>query len=124
MAVNTVKGYVELSADKPLPERGITGIESRVPVVVPGEQVAVLAEALGKILLAEALVHGGIAKVGLSYKSGAGIIVLLFSPVDRDLGFGQVRFLSYVFHHAYISHGSNLSLFSIKKDSPERRADT
>src|SRR5215469_17820487 len=65
MAVHTVVASVELAAHKPLPERWIAGVKRSVPILVPTQHVGVLAEALGKVLLAEALVDGWVSQIGL-----------------------------------------------------------
>jgi len=52
MAVDTVERNIEFAAGKALPERSVAGVERGGPVVVPREQVAIFAEALGEILLA------------------------------------------------------------------------
>src|ERR1019366_2203778 len=56
MAVHAVVRGVDFAAHEPLPEWRITGIERRVPVLVPAQQIGVLAEALREIFLAEAFV--------------------------------------------------------------------
>jgi hypothetical protein len=44
--VHTVVTGVQLSADKPLPERGIAGIKRGMPIVIPGEQISIFLKAL------------------------------------------------------------------------------
>src|SRR5262249_15801170 len=102
---------VQLSADKPLPERSVVGIERGVPVVVPAEQIGVFTVALREIPLAEALVDRGIGKIGLAYKFGAGVVILLFSPMNRNLRFRQFGVLLSFLHHTSFSHRRNLFSF-------------
>src|ERR1700686_3768112 len=66
MAINAVDARVEPATDEPLPERRIAGVQRGVPVLVPREQVRVLLEALGEVLLAEAFADAGVACIRLS----------------------------------------------------------
>jgi hypothetical protein len=59
--VDAVVGGVQAAANEPLPERRVAGVQRRVPVGVPVEQVPVLLEALGEALLAEPLEDGGVS---------------------------------------------------------------
>ena len=55
VAIDAVVAGVELSADEPLPERRVTGVERGVPVLIPVEQFGVFAEAFGEISFAESV---------------------------------------------------------------------
>src|SRR5262249_40114571 len=96
MAVHAVVRRVELPAHKPLPEGRVAGIQRRVPVAVPGEQVGILPEAFREALQAEPLVDRWVRQIGLADESGGGIVVLFFLPVNGDLGLadldGRLRF--------------------------------
>src|SRR5262249_47957391 len=87
VAIDAVVRHIELAADKPFPEGSITGVKRGVPVLVPGEQVSIFPEALGKILFAEPLIDGRISEIGLSDKRRAGMVILFFLPMDGYLGF-------------------------------------
>ena len=58
-----------------------------MPVLIPTEEVGVFAEALRKLIFAEAVKNVGIGKVGLPDKFRRRIVVFLFAPMDRDLRF-------------------------------------
>src|SRR5262249_34581010 len=111
MPVHAVIGDVEFAAHEPLPKRSVAGIERGVPVVVPAEQIAIFTVALREILLPETLVDRGIGKIGLAYEFRAGIVVLLFSPMNRNLRFRQFGLLLTLFHHTSFSHRRNLFSF-------------
>src|ERR1017187_1905485 len=86
MPVHTVVRGVDFAAREPLPEWRITGVERRVPVLVPAQQIGVLPEALREILLAEAFVDVGIGQICLADKFCGRIIVFFLPPMDCDLG--------------------------------------
>src|ERR1700674_862890 len=75
VAVDTVIGGVQPTTDEPLPEGRVAGIERRVPVLVPGEEVGILLEAFGEVLLPESVEE------------------LLFPPMDGDLRLGNLHVL-------------------------------
>ena len=87
--VDAVVAGVEPAPHEPLPKRGVGGVERRVPVLVPVEQVGVLPEAFGKAVLAEALVDRRVGRVGLADEAGRGEEVLLLAPVNGYLGLAQ-----------------------------------
>jgi hypothetical protein len=64
--VDAVEGGVQAAADEPPPERRVAGVQGRVPVGVPVQQVRVLLEALGEVLLAEPFEDGRVGGVCLS----------------------------------------------------------
>src|SRR4029077_12912496 len=68
MTVHAVVTGVELASGIPLPERGVTGIERGVPIVVPAQKVGIFTEAFGKVFFAEALINGTIGQVSLACK--------------------------------------------------------
>ncbi len=91
MPVHAVVTRVQLSADKPLPERGVAGIQRRVPILIPGEQISILLEAFGEILLAKALENIRISGIGLSNKLRRRVVVIFFLPVNCDLSLGDLK---------------------------------
>jgi len=46
--VHAVVTRIDLSADKPLPERRIARVERGVPILIPGQQIGILLKAFGK----------------------------------------------------------------------------
>src|SRR5206468_4161422 len=72
VAVDAVEARIQAPPDEPLPERRVAGVERRVPVRVPVEQVSVLLEALRKVLLAEPLQDGRVGRVRLSDETWRG----------------------------------------------------
>ena len=66
MPVDAVVAGVELSADEPLVVRGVARVEGLGPILVPGQHVAPLPEALREVLEREALVHRGVGEVRLA----------------------------------------------------------
>src|SRR5256712_11357411 len=91
VAIDAVIGGVQLATDKPLPEGCVAGIESRVPVLVPGEEVRVLLEAFGEVLLPESIEDARITCIGLADKSRRRGEVLLLAPMDGDLCLGELH---------------------------------
>ena len=63
--VDAVVRGVQPAADEPLEERRGARIQRRVPGLIPGQQVGVLLEAVGELVLGEPLPDGRIAGVGL-----------------------------------------------------------
>ena len=55
MAIHAVVRSIELPAHEPLPEWRIIGIERRMPILVPTQQVGVFPEAFRKFILAESV---------------------------------------------------------------------
>ncbi len=94
--VHAVVRGVDLAAHEPLPERRIAGVERRVPVLVPAQQVGVLPEAFREILLAEAFDDVGIGQIRLADKFRGRIVVFLLPPMDCDLSLGGSRSRSVV----------------------------
>src|ERR1700692_1370176 len=93
MAIDAVVTSVEFAADKPFPERWLTGVKGGVPILVPVQQFGVFAEAFRKMLLAELLHHGRIIEIGLAYEFCGGLEVLFFLPMHGNLSFGQLAFV-------------------------------
>ena len=91
VAVDAVVTGVQPASDEPLPERRRAGVERRVPVGVPAQQVRVLLEALGEPLLAEPLEDGRVGRVGLRDERRGLVGVVLLAPVHRDLRLGDLR---------------------------------
>src|SRR5207245_6519885 len=91
--IDTVVGGVQPPTDKPLPEGCVAGVEGGVPVLLPGEEIRVLLEAFREVLLLEPVENSRVAGIGLANEFRGRDEVLLFSPVDRDLGFGYFDFL-------------------------------
>jgi hypothetical protein len=108
MTVHAVKAGVELASGIPLPERGFTGIERGVPILVPTQKVSIFTEAFREILFAKALIYGRIGKISLPNKFGIWIVVLFFFPVDSDLRLIDLCLLFFCFHYASVSHDMDL----------------
>ncbi len=87
MAIDAVVASIELSSDEPLPERRIAGVERRMPVVIPVEQIGVGAETFGEIFLVELRHKRGVVEICLTDEFGGGEEEVFFFPVDGDLGF-------------------------------------
>src|SRR5262249_17950177 len=66
--VDAIVARVDLAADKPLPERRVTGIESRFPIPIPVQKIGVLFETFGKALQAEPLIDTFVCQIGLPDK--------------------------------------------------------
>ena len=92
VAIDAVVTRVELSADKPFPERRVIGVECGVPILVPVEKFCVFAKALWKMLFAKTVDDMGIVKVRLRDKAGRRVNVFLFLPMNGDLRFGKPLF--------------------------------
>src|SRR4030081_458997 len=110
MPVNAVVRGVELAPGIAFPERGVTGIERGMPVLVAGQQVGIFAITLGEILFAEAFIDRGIGQQSLSNETRAGIKILLFLPMDCDLCLVYFGLLLFFLHYANVSHVLNLSI--------------
>ena len=63
-----------------------------VQVLVPSQQVGVLAETLREVLFRKPVVYRRVGQVRLADEAGPRIEKSLFFPVDRDLGFRQSAF--------------------------------
>ena len=87
MAINAVVTRIDLTADKPFPAGRIAGVQSRMPVFIPIEQIGVFFETVGEIIQAKAVIDAGIGHVGLGNKFRAGVKVLFFAPMYRNFGF-------------------------------------
>ena len=85
VSIDAVVRGVQLSSHKPFPERRLTGVESRVPVLIPAQHVGIFPEALREILLAEPLRHIGVSQVGLADEFWRRIKIFFFPPVNRNL---------------------------------------
>src|SRR5260370_14374710 len=110
MPINAVVTDIQFSADKPLPERRIVGIEDRLPALVPGQHLGVLFVALRKVLFAEARHHLWVGQIRLFDKFLGRIEDLLFFPMNRDLRFA---YLSSAFQNSLSSHDADLLFISI-----------
>src|SRR5437660_470519 len=89
VTIDAIVTRVEPTADEPLPERRVTRVQCRVPVMIPGEQIRVLLETLRKVFLTESFIDARIASIGLPNELWRGLIILLLSPVDSNLCFGD-----------------------------------
>src|SRR5664280_1562696 len=85
VTIDAVVRGVEPPADEPLPKWGVARVKRGVPVLVPRQKVGVLFEALGEVLLAQALVDARIGRVCLAYEFGRREVVALFAPVHGNL---------------------------------------
>src|SRR5437763_9926615 len=91
-------------------------------IVIPTQKFIIFTEAFGKILFAETLVNGGIGEIGLSNKSGAGIKILLFFPMDSDLRLIDLCLLFFFLHYASVSHGMDLLISQSNRSNSQRPA--
>src|SRR5882757_7823608 len=55
--VDAVVAGVEFAADKPFPKWRIAGVQRGVPILIPMQEVGILAKTFRKILLAETFDH-------------------------------------------------------------------
>jgi hypothetical protein len=86
MPIDTVVAGIEPSADEPLPEWRIAGVQRGVPVAVPRQQVGVCAEALGKVFLPESESDGRVDQICLADEFRGWTDVLFFLPMNGNLG--------------------------------------
>src|SRR5208337_3639908 len=93
MAIHAVVGDIQAAADKPFPEGRMVGVQRSVPILIPVEEFGIFAEALGEILLAEALQGVVVVEIGLSDEARGRPDIGFFLPVDGNLRFGQAVFL-------------------------------
>jgi hypothetical protein len=117
VAIDAVDGRVQLAADEPLPKRRVAGVEDRVPLGIPREQIRVLGEALGEALLAETLEDRRVVRVRLCDKALRRLDVLLFTPVNGDVrvgGRGRAAGVSCVGRGALWSHPSSFPHSSLR----------
>src|SRR5207244_1876797 len=89
MAVHAVDASVQPTAHEPLPKRRVARVEHRVPLGIPGEQIRVLLEAVGEVLLAEPLEDVGVGRVCLLDELFRRLYVLLLTPMNGDLRLGD-----------------------------------
>src|SRR6266581_4943642 len=78
-----------LAAAEPLEERRRARVGRGVPRLLPGQQVRVLLEAVGELVLGEPFQDGGVGGVGLRDETGGRRIVVLLTPVHCDLSLGN-----------------------------------
>jgi hypothetical protein len=93
VAVDAVVAGVQPTTDKPLPKRRVCGVQRRMPVGIPREQVSVFVEALREVLLPESLEDGRVGRVGLPDEFCRRLIELLLAPVNGDLSLGDLCLL-------------------------------
>src|SRR5580700_6699669 len=128
MTIDAVVAGVKFSADKPFPERGIGGVESFVPSLVPVEEPGVDVKAPRETLLAEFFDEGRIGEIGLGFEFFRGVKVFLFFPMHSDLSFGEfvLRCLRFYFLASFC-HGDNspwkidFGCDATTRDSPVRK---
>jgi hypothetical protein len=87
MAVDAVVAGIDQAAFEPFETGCVTGVQDLVPVFVPGEHFSEISVIIRKIFQAEAIVDGRVGQIGLTDEFGRRIIILLFLPMDSDLGF-------------------------------------
>ncbi len=90
VAIHAVVTRVDLAADKPAPERGMAGVERRLPVFVPVKEVRELLEALGEVVEGKAREHARVCQIGLRNELVRRREIILLRPVHRDLRFGDI----------------------------------
>src|SRR6185312_2474132 len=90
MAIDAIVTGVDPAADEPSPEWRIARIECDVPGPVPVKEIGVLSEAVRDIVETETIKDRLVYQVGLRDKSLWRVDVVLFLPVNRDLGFRHV----------------------------------
>src|ERR1035438_2924162 len=121
MPVDAVITGVDLSAGKPLPEGGFTGVERGVPVLVPRQHLRVFLKAIREILLTESLVYIGIGQIRLADEFSGRIVQFLLPPVDCNLGFGglthHVGIFTNIRHIQFTFHVSE-NIFMLRSLSP------
>ena len=90
MAIDAVVTGIDPAADEPSPKRRIARIKRDVPGQVPMKKIGVLLEAVRDVIETESIKDRFVRQVGLRDKSRWRVDVVLFLPVDRDLGFRHV----------------------------------
>src|SRR6516162_4126525 len=98
MAIYAVVTGIELTADEPSPEGRMTGVKRYIPALVPVEEIRVFLKALRKPIEAKAVEDSRVLQVGPSDKCLRWANVILFLPVDRNLGLRH--FCSSILRHA------------------------
>src|SRR5210317_1489353 len=101
MPVNTVIADIEFTTDKPFPEGGITGVKHSVPLLVPVQQISIFRKAIREIIQAEPIVNRFIIYIRLGLEFLRRIIIILFLPMNRNLGF--IYFILIFFAHGFYS---------------------
>src|SRR6266567_5231562 len=91
MPIDTVVARIDPAADKPFPERCVTGVESPFPILVPIEKIGILLEAFRNIIQTEPLIDSFICHVCLRDELGRRVIIPFLLPMHRDLRFSYVN---------------------------------
>jgi hypothetical protein len=85
VTVDAIERGVDAATDEPLPTRRVAGIEGRMPIAVPAQEIGVLLEATGEVVEAEALEDLRVGEIRLGDEFRRRVHQLLFLPVHRDL---------------------------------------
>ena len=88
VAIDAVVGGIEFAADEPFPEGRAGSVERFAPPLVPMEKVGVAVKTLGKVFFGELFYERCVDEIGLSLEFLGRMEILLFFPVDGDLGVG------------------------------------
>jgi hypothetical protein len=96
MAIDAIVTGVDPAADEPSPERWVARVERDVPGPVPVEKIGILLEAVREVVETESFKDAFLGQVGPGNEFLRRVNVVLFLPMDRDLGLGldQCRFHS------------------------------
>src|SRR6516225_3962300 len=109
MAVDAVITGVELSANEPLPERRVAGIQRGVPVLVPAKHVGIFSETVREFFDTESLAHRRIGQVRLTNEFGGGIEIFFLFPMDRNLRLANIDIgLCHCCWFCFLWHGTLL----------------
>ncbi len=85
VAVDAVVAGVDLAALEPFVAGCVAGIKNLIPVFVPGQQIGIFFETVGKIFQAEPVVNAFVSHVRLGDEFRGRIIVSLLLPVYGNL---------------------------------------
>ncbi len=103
MSVYTVVGGIDQTALEPFVAGSIAGIQNRIPVFVPVQQIRVFLVAVRHIFQGHALIYAFVRHICLGNEfSGRGIHLLLF-PVGRDCSFRYIQVFVFFFCHFLFS---------------------
>src|SRR5262249_2965882 len=119
MAIDAVVTGIEPTAGEPFPEGWMTGVKRHIPALVPVEKICVLLKALWKLIEAKAVEDNRVFQVGLRNECFWRANIVLFLPVDCNLGLRNFR-------GSILRHGvaSRVITRLMQPYSPERKNNT
>ena len=111
ISVYAVVTSIQFPAHIPFPERRIARVQSRVPILIPGQQVRIFPKTFGKMFFLEPLHDGRVHQVRLSNELRGRIHALLFLPMDGNL---RLAYLGSPFDVLRGSHNTRSPLWGIQ----------